>query len=295
MENIEAYAYAPGHITGFFEPFYHTSDVFRTGSRGAGVNITLGGISKISICSSKKQVFDIYVNNKKYDFKVIRTALSYLLGSTPVRIKVETRLALPLGQGFGMSAAAVLSSTLALTSVTDFSFADALRASHFAEVSLKTGLGDVLASSFGGFEIRKKPGLPPWGIIEHIPGQGDLVLCVAGPRMDTKKVLSNPIKTKKILKNGSICTDKILKSPCVESFFDLSNFFAKATGLAEGNILKAMDEAKDYGMVSMSMLGNSLFAWGETDNLCKVLSKYGRVFVCRVDPYGARVIHGIEA
>lgn len=295
MVNVEAYGYSPGHITGFFEPFYHKTDVFRTGSRGAGVNLTLGSISKVSVTESKKQVFEIFVNSKSYDFKVIRAALGFLLGSTPVHIKVETRLGLPLGQGFGMSASATLSSTLALTKVTDFSYTDALRASHFAEVRLGTGLGDVIASSFGGFEIRKKPGLPPWGIVEHIPGQGDLVLCVVGRRLDTKKVLSDSSKAKKIFDEGKNCTDKILDNPHVESFFSLSDSFARNTGLASGKVLKAMDAAKEYGLVSMSMLGNSVFAWGETEKLCKVLSNFGRVFVCRVDPFGARVIEGVES
>jgi len=27
-----------------------------------------------------------------------------------------------------------------------------------------------------GVEIRKTPGLPPWGVIEHIPGKFDIVL-----------------------------------------------------------------------------------------------------------------------
>jgi len=43
-------------------------------------------------------------------------------------------------------------------------------------------------------------------------------------------------------------------------------------------------------MASMCMLGNSIFASGETDNLCKILSSYGKVFVCSVDECGARIL-----
>jgi hypothetical protein len=38
------------------------------------------------------------------------------------------------------------------------------------------------------------------------------------------------------------------------------------------------------------MLGNSIFAMGKTDELCNALSPYGKIFVCSVDEFGARVI-----
>jgi len=54
--------------------------------------------------------------------------------------------------------------------------------------------------------------------------------------------------------------------------------------------LEAIDAANQYGMASMCMLGNSVFAIGDTDALCKTLTNFGRVYVCLVDEYGARII-----
>ena len=48
--------------------------------------------------------------------------------------------------------------------------------------------------------------------------------------------------------------------------------------------------ANQFGMASMCMLGNSVFASGNTDKLCETLSKFGRVFVCTVDECGAQII-----
>ena len=45
-------------------------------------------------------------------------------------------------------------------------------------------------------------------------------------------------------------------------------------------------------MASMCMLGNSVFATGKTNELCQVLSKFGRVFVCSIDSCGARILDG---
>ncbi len=288
---MKAVAFAPGHISGFFEPIYN-QDFSRNGSRGAGINISLGAKSEVKVESSTKQVFETYVNNRRYNSRVINLALKYLVGKNPLHITVKTTLDLPPSQGFGMSAASALSATLALTKITDISNTEAMKASHFAEVNLKTGLGDVMASCFGGVEIRKTPGLPPWGIIEHIPGKFDLVLCVIGKKLDTKRILQNTEIAHEIENYGKYCTKKLLENPSIENFFSLSQLFAKKTKLVDNQVLKAIETANNYGMASMCMLGNSVFATGKTNELCKVLSTFGKVFVCSVDEYGARIIEG---
>ena len=286
---MKATAFAPGHISGFFEPVYN-NDMSRTGSRGAGINISLGAVSEVVAESSSAQSFEIYVNNKKFNSPVINLALKYLLGNNPIHVVVKTSLNLPVRQGFGMSAASALSTTYALSKITGVSKNDAMKAAHFAEVQLKTGLGDVMASSFGGVEIRKSAGLPPWGIIEHIPGKFDLVLCVIGNKMDTKKVLTDSSKTNNIVDYGKYCTKKILENPSVENLFSLSQTFTEKTKLADKKILDAIKVANKFGMASMCMLGNSIFAFGKTDELCKNLAPFGKLFVCSVDELGARVL-----
>ena len=282
-------AFAPGHISGFFEPIYN-SDINRTGSRGAGINITFGSVSEVFCEGSTSQAIDVFINNKKSNAPVIRLAIKYLIGDNPLKVVVKTKYVIPVGQGFGMSAAGALSSTYALAKILKISSNEALRASHFAEVQLKTGLGDVIASSFGGIEIRKSAGLPPWGVIEHIPGKGDLVLCVVGKKLDTKKILEDANKATKIIDYGKFCTKKILEKPSVENLFTLSKAFTENTNLADEKVMGAIDTASKFGLASMCMLGNSIFAMGKTDELCNALSSYGKIFVCSVDEFGARII-----
>ena len=288
---MKATAFAPGHISGFFEPIYD-QDVTRTGSRGAGINISLGAVSEVFAESSTKQDFEIYVNNRKSSAPVTKLALKYMLMDNPIRVTVKTGLDLPVRQGFGMSAASALSATYALAKITGVSKNEAMKASHFAEVQLRTGLGDVMASCFGGVEIRKSAGLPPWGVIEHIPGKYDLVLCIVDKKLDTKKILSDSTKAIKIVDYGKYCTKKLLENPSIETFFSLSQTFAKKTDLADKRVLEAIDDANQFGMASMCMLGSSIFAIGKTDELCKSLSSFGKVYVCSVDECGARVLEG---
>jgi pantoate kinase len=286
---MKATAFAPGHISGFFEPVY-SQDMSRTGSRGAGINISLGAISKVFVSPSTLQSFEIFINGKKTNDNVTRLSLKYLFGDSPVKIVVKTKIDLPLGQGFGISAASALSATIAAAKTINLPSSEAIKSAHFAEVQLRTGLGDVIASSFGGIEIRKSAGLPPWGIIEHIPGNFELVLCIIGKKLDTKRVLTDSFKASKIADYGKLCTKKILDNPSVENLFTLSQIFTKKTELANPQVLKAIELANQYGMASMCMLGNSVFAMGKTDELFKTLSSFGKVYVCCVNESGARII-----
>jgi pantoate kinase len=286
---MKATAFAPGHISCFFEPVFF-QDLARTGSRGAGISTSLGAISEVFAENSTKQDFEIFVNNRKSNAPVTRLALKYLIGESPLRVVVKTKSELPIGQGFGMSAAGALSATYALSSIAGLHTNEAMKASHFAEVQLRTGLGDVMGSCFGGIEVRKSAGLPPWGMIEHIPGRFELVLCIVGKKIDTKKILQDPIKTTKIAEYGKYCTKKLLESPSIENLFSLSQTFTRKTGLADKRVLEAIDATKKYGLASMCMLGNSVFAMGKTNQLCSILSSFGKVYVCNIDECGARVL-----
>ena len=287
---MRAAAFSPGHISGFFEPVYNEQDMPRTGSRGAGINVSMGAVSEVIAENSTRQDFEIYVNDGKSEAPVIRLALKYVLGEKPFHVVVKTNLELPMGQGFGMSAASALSATYALAKIIGLSDTEAMKASHFAEVQLRTGLGDVMACCFGGIEIRKEAGLPPWGMIEHTPGRYDLVLCVVGKKLDTKKILMDPAKANNIVTYGKYCTKKLLESPSIENFFSLSQVFTKKTNLADKRVIEAIEAANQFGMASMCMLGNSVFAMGKTNKLCQTLSSFGKIFVCTVDEYGARVL-----
>jgi pantoate kinase len=287
---MKATAFAPGHITGFFEPVYYPDDFSRSGSKGAGINLTLGATSEVTIEESRNQIFEIYINDKKSKAPVTDLALKYLLGKTSLKVIVNTKLDLPIGQGFGMSAAGALSATLAATKLTNLTRNDAIKASHFAEIQLRSGLGDVIASCFGGLEIRKSAGLPPWGIIEHIPYQSDIILCVIDKKINTKNILYNQDIMKDIIEYGNYCTKKILETPSIENFFDLSLQFTKKINISTKIVTDALNQVNNFGKASMCMLGNSIISVGDINALSNILTKFGNIYLCNVDEFGAQII-----
>jgi len=289
---MKGIAFAPGHISAFFEPVYVGHNLERSGSRGAGLSLSLGAISHVMVQPAARRSLHVSINGRPSNAPVTRCAVNYLVSDTPLRIMVNTTVDLPISQGFGMSAAGALSTTLALAEILHLSNQSAMKAAHYAEVGSHTGLGDVVASCFGGIEIRRKAGLPPWGMLEHIPGKYDIVLCVIGKKIETKAILTDAIKLQQIVSYGRYCTRKILENPSLENLFSLGLQFTQKINLADDFVLQAIEKANTKGMASMCMLGNSVFAVGDTKALCSILSTYGKVFCCTVDEKGARQLQG---
>ncbi len=103
-------------------------------------------------------------------------------------------------------------------------------------------------------------------------------------------ILSCVLLEKKISEHGKYCVKKLLEKPSVENLFYLSQFFTKKINLADKLVIEAIEAANHFGMASMCMLGNSVFAFGKTAELSKTLSSFGRTFVCYVDECGARIL-----
>jgi pantoate kinase len=288
---MKGIAFAPGHISAFFEPVYSKQHMDRTGSCGAGINISLGAISQVSVQPAFPQRIVVHINGKSSSAVVTKSAVHHLIGNTSLAIRVNTILDLPISQGFGMSAAGALSATLALSDLLSLPRENAIRAAHYAEVESFTGLGDVIASSFGGIEIRKKAGLPPWGLLEHIPGCYDIVLCVISKKIQTQKILTDAAMLRKIASHGRLCMKQLLENPSVEHLVSLGWEFTRKIDIADATVLQALEAANAHGIASMCMLGNSVYAIGDVPRLCKILSSYGTVFQCTIDTKGARVLH----
>jgi len=282
-------AFCPGHITGFFE-ICRSDKLLSTGSRGAGFCLTLGATSAVNTADSERQSIQVSINGRESDANVTKHSLRYLAEQERLRISVSTTLDLPVSQGFGMSAAGSLSASLALADILGKSRQKAFEAAHIAEVERGGGLGDISALHRGGVTIRKKAGLPPIGKVLRIDGEPEVVLCVVGRRKLTKSVLTNPAKARAINATGSRKVDELLKKPSIYRFMELSAQFTQESGLASRRILDVMSAASKLGMASMSMLGSSVFAVGDTAGLSRVLSDFGDTYVCRVDTSGPRLL-----
>ncbi|HEC88622.1 MAG TPA: hypothetical protein ENI52_04840 [Thermoplasmata archaeon] len=272
---MKAIAFAPAHITGFFEIFMEEENA---GSRGAGICLSLGSYSFVEKIDEKK----IYIEGNVGDGEVTKETIKNLrMNGVKIRILNE----LPFSQGFGISASSSLSSSLALCYLFNLPKIKAVEASHFAEIDSKTGLGDAVASYTGGIEIRKKPGL--YGTIEKINYREKLIVAIVGKEIKTKEILDSRI-VDKINEIGEECIKEFMKDKSLENFFELSLKFSFETGLANEKMKNLLKKANKIGMAGMCMLGNSIFAI-HSKKMKKFLSEY-EYYECFIDNEGARIL-----
>jgi pantoate kinase len=205
-----------------------------------------------------------------------------------------------IGAGFGTSGAAALSLALALNETFELGMSkmEAAQIAHIAEVECKTGLGTVIAETYGGIEIRTKPGAPGIGEVRHIQAKKDMIVaCLSFGPLSTRKFLTDEAVRKRINEFGGKLVDRLVEEPSVTNFMKLSRQFAENVGLITDKlrgVLKASDKA---GFVcSMPMFGESIFTITEKDSLPKLLKIFekhgsgGKTIISEIDFEGARLL-----
>ena len=301
----EATAFAPCHITGFFEIFDESADALFVGSKGAGVSINLGAETTVNVKKGSKYSLKVCVNNRIVDSprvseRVVAAFLSRLSKGSQFEISVDHRIGAPIGAGFGTSGAAALSLALALNEAFQLgtSRLEAAQIAHIAEVECGTGLGTVLAETFGGFEIRVRPGAPGIGEIKCLPLPDDTLVVshVFGP-LSTREALTDSKTRARINRFGSDLVRELVSAPTIMNFMKLSRRFAEHVGLISEKVRKILVAADKAGFTcSMPMFGESAFSVVEKSRLEPLLqvfhesSQSGKDVVSTVNHDGARLL-----
>jgi len=297
-------AFSPGHITGLFQICDEAEEPLLKGSRGAGVSITRGVLTKVRIERSPKTSFEIRINgNGVKPAKVSECVINALLPAAEgnYRILVDHNINVPIGSGFGSSGAGALSLALALNEALrpGLSHVEAAQVAHIAEVKCRTGLGTVIAETFGGLEIREKPGAPGVGEVKHIPIDDDYVVaCLKFGPMSTKEALTDERLRQQINDLGGKLVDELIARPKPANFMNFSRSFAEGVGLISKRTRKVLEETDVRDLAcSMTVFGECLFSLVRRDAVKELLEIFRRhalsedsIIVAEIDHEGARLL-----
>ncbi|RLG38378.1 MAG: hypothetical protein DRN91_02830 [Candidatus Alkanophagales archaeon] len=294
-------AYSPSHITGFFEIIRHESPL-RTGSVGCGVALEAGCVVEVRFSESiDERKHRILINGVETDAKTTKLVVERLAGKPVI---VDIKLEVPVGCGFGASAAGTLSTALALNEL--FSLKMSLnrlaQLAHVAEVTNKTGLGDIIAQSYGGVVIRLSPGPPGVGVVDKIPCGSVEVGAVAFRELPTKEVLDDEDAKRRINEAGRRAMRDLMQAPSLENFMRLSKRFAYETGLVSERGKDAIEAVEAAGgLASVAMLGDTVFAVGLAgdgrrvlgtlpENIYECLLEFGGIIRSKIAAHGAKTL-----
>jgi pantoate kinase len=116
--------FCPGHVTGFFSIHDRSTEISGRGSEGAGINLTMGAFAIATLDPPKEgNDDDLHLelnihgdDDFKIDPNIYKGVLTRLLPDrgSGWAVSLRVRLQLPVGQGFGMSGAGAMATSIAL-------------------------------------------------------------------------------------------------------------------------------------------------------------------------------------
>jgi len=297
---MKARAFCPAHITGFFKAELDEKDPNCLGSLGAGFSIQRGVKTTVITSprnSNETAKFHIQIRGfKTGDVRVSEYVLNeFLADNDDYFVDVVHDLNVPVGYGLGCSAEVALSLALALNQAlnTGFSKMKVAQIAHLAEIKCQTGLGDVLASYHGGFEIRTKSGAPGIGQLQKIKPK---------EKLNVVLICFNPISTKKFLKEkislvnglGGKMVQELVKTQDMNEFQDKSIEFAQYIKVITPKMNKVVNELHKNGIkCGVALFGETLFSLipsHKKQKVLQILKKYdGHIISSRIDNSGARL------
>lgn len=302
---MEATAFCPAHVTGFFKANLGENQEVaeKFGSMGAGFSIKEGVTTKVIISSGNNQHSKFRISIK--GFQSDKTDVSEFvlkeflkLGNfEDVFFDIEHQISIPVGYGLGSSGAVALSLSYALDQVLELKLnkIEIGKIAHIAEINCKTGLGDVLASYHGGFEIRVKPGAPGIGKVEKINVDNISIIMICFSPISTNKFIQEHLS--KINGLGGKMVNKLLESKDYDNFQDMSLEFAKYINVMTPRMQKLIEELSLNGIKSgIALFGETVFTMIPKIYKNKVLDifkKYseGKIIISQLDVQGARVLN----
>jgi len=281
-------ACCPGHISGYFKRV-SVPGPEASGSIGAGMVIDPG--VTVTVISSPRTSINIFQKNPGGRMRLVADRsppLESALFKLGINAKINTECTLPVGSGFGLSAAALLASLTAVNRLYDLCLSphDIARIAHETEVQHRTGLGDVAACQGGGRVVRNGGGIDA-EILRSYDLDSEIFAVSFGP-IHTPSVLGSATQMD--------CVSRAFpkKEPAtVQEFFLQSREFAYRSGLVTPEVGRVLCACEAEGVdAAMTMLGNGVFACGAKAHA--VLRQFGTVFRCRMATTGARVT-GVDA
>ena len=263
----KAAVFVPAHISGFFQPC-DASTPERAGSRNCGPCLNLGVLTDVRVKPADRSGVKISINGRRtHEAKTTLTAVNQLLRTAQGSFEVEVNHScqVPVGAGYGASGAGALGAVLVLSKALGLRVPRGRLATiaHVAEVTCRTGLGDVGAQVLGGLVIGLRPGGSPYGRWKRIPVPRDLkVVCATVGPLSTREFLSDAGFRRRASELGGRAIEKVMKQPTPDGFMLASCEFADGLGLLDEELKILIQKAEAVGVIGVSqvMLGRAVFA-----------------------------------
>jgi len=289
-------AFAPGHLTGIFRPDLSHRDPRGRGSVGAGIVLELGARAEARFVPGPHTAVRV-TGDGPGPWPISTDVARRLAPRGPGVLTVRLAHDLPVGQGFGMSAAGALATALVVSALSGTLRPHAVGVAHLADLYGGGGLGGVAAILGGGLEVRTRAGVPPFGRVVHHPFHLPVLVGVVGRPIPSPSVLRDP-KALRRISNAARGWEQLGRGGTAREFFRLSERFTDRAGLSSNRVLRVVRALRHRGAwAAQAMFGESFFARPRTasgrERCVEWLREQGiRTVELRAASGGARVLSG---
>lgn len=258
------WAFAPAHITGIFSPSLEARDPRGRGSVGAGLVLDAGVHAMVEWRPAARSEVKLDADVRT-PLPISRDVARRLLLRRPGRLRIALRHDLPIGQGFGMSAAGALATGLAIGTALGVPHQQSIETAHLADFFGGGGLGGVSAILGGGLEVRERAGVPPWGRVRHEPCRGVVFLIVTGGPLPSPRLLRSARFLERVREAAAPGLARLGPKPTLSKFLDEAERFTDALRIGPSGVLRWVRRLRSNGIpAAQTMFGRSVFALPRT-------------------------------
>jgi pantoate kinase len=244
--------------------------------------LSKGVVSRASFSGSGKKgaVATVVNGDPGYEARTTRRALSLLIERYGIefgRLEVQQTVDVPIGCGFGASAASALSAVYAAASALGLRApkAEIARCAYDAEIIEQTGLGTVSVTYDGaGAGAIIQPGEPGVGRFLNVKVPGSVRLVTASLAPFSKRDAFSAAETaRRIVKLGDEALGRFVAGPTLEGLGVLGEWFTEQLGLESVEVRRLAGAAKSAGALyaSQNMMGQAVHAVTLEDSTERVL------------------------
>jgi len=285
-----AKAFAPAAISNFFAIHDEAvnprdySSFARAGATGGGFILSRGVHTAATFVRGPSRRVEITVNGvKNYPARTTRRAVELLFNEGRERagtgsLLLEQQVEVPIGQGFGASAASALSAVLAAAAVVGIEepVTRVAYPAHVADIVSQTGLGTVSAIfervGAGAITIPGAPGIAQFVQVK-IPRGLKVVTASLAP-FAKSKLLDSAVLRRRANRLGEIALGRVIRTPTMGELARSGEWFADVLGL-ESPELKALIKIarKEEALwASQNMIGYSIHCVVKEGHVTKVVN-----------------------
>jgi len=304
-----ARAFSPAGVSSFFEICDRTpdgkmiADPERIGARGGGFALNKGVSTEVIVAEVEEKRVQVFINGEFCpDAETTKSVVEMMTAkfSGDYSVTVVHRIEVPIGAGFGSSAAGALGTAFALNRILGLHLTSNQlgKVAHVAEVRCRTGLGTVGPLLFGGCGLTLEPGAPGLARLDRIPvSPNHRIIAGTFRPYPTKEMLACPEKREIINEWGRKTLQKILAKPSLENFMEACKQFANRTGFITKRVQKLIVLSEKAGAIgaAQNMLGEAVHALVTVDKMKSVHEAFRKllpeekIIVANIDLRGARI------